>query len=434
MKQILRIATAVGVAGLALALVVQAAPDKVDPATLLTGQRAFADYMNIKPGLFRKITAADLPAPFASPAAQNQARVVPRPEKAWPQALPGFTVELYATGLTSPRKILTAPNGDFIVIESTSGEVKVLRGRTADGKVAEVSSFASGLRRPYGLAFYPTSKPQWLYVGNTDSIVRFPYTSGDLKASAPAQVIVANLPASARGHWTRDLAFSGDGRRMLVGVGSASNVDDGPEEDRRANILEYTPDGAFVKIFASGIRNPGGGMAVHPQTGDVWTSVNERDLLGDNLVPDYITTVKEGGFYGWPWYYIGGHQDPRHMGKHPELKDTVLVPDVLLQPHNASLGFTFYDGRQFPAEYRGDLFAAQHGSWNKSVRTGYEVIRVPLRNGKATGEYQDFLTGFVTADGQVWGRPAGVTVAQDGALLVTDDGSNSVWRVSYAGK
>ena len=223
---------------------------------------------------------------------------------------------------------------------------------------------------------------------------------------------------------------------MLVAVGSASNVDDTdthPGEFHRANILEYTPDGKFVRVYASGIRNPVG-LGVNPRTGEVWCSTNERDALGDNLVPDYVTHVRPGGFYGWPWYYMGDHQDPRHEGKHPELQGHILVPDVLLPPHNASLGFTFYDGRQFPAEYRGDLFAAEHGSWNRSNRTGYEVIRVPLKDGHATGEFEDFLTGFVLPDGRTWGRPVAVAVAKDGSLLVTDDGSQSIWHVSYAGK
>jgi glucose/arabinose dehydrogenase len=195
------------------------------------------------------------------------------------------------------------------------------------------------------------------------------------------------------------------------------------------------PDGSNLRVYADGIRNAGGGLAIDPKTGALWCSVNERDGLGDNLVPDYITHVQAGGFYGWPYYYIGGNQDPRLQGKHPELKDKTLVPDVLLQPHNASLEMTFYEGKQFPEEYQGDIFAAQHGSWNKRVRVGYEVIRVPLhRTGKASGEYEDFLTGFVLPNGQVWGRPVGVTVAADGSVLVTDDGSNSIWRVSYTGK
>jgi glucose/arabinose dehydrogenase len=204
-------------------------------------------------------------------------------------------------------------------------------------------------------------------------------------------------------------------------------------EFHRANILEYTPEGKFVGIYASGIRNPVG-LGIQPETGELWCSVNERDNLGDNLVPDYVTHVERGGFYGWPYFYIGGHPDSRLNGAHPELKNKVLVPDVLLTPHNASLGLTFYDGKQFPEEYRGDLFAAEHGSWNRSVPSGHEVIRVPLEKGKSNGVYQDFLTGFVTPQGDMWGRPVGVTVAQDGSILVTDDGSKSIWRVSYSGK
>jgi glucose/arabinose dehydrogenase len=253
-------------------------------------------------------------------------------------------------------------------------------------------------------------------------------------------VIVPDIPSFGRlrggGHWTRDIVFSPDGKKMFVSVGSRTNLsdtDNNPAEFHRADILVANPDGTGLRVYASGIRNPVG-LAISPQTGEVWASVNERDLLGDNLPPDYITHVQEGGFYGWPWYYIGPHQDPRLAGKHPELRDKVIVPDVLLQPHNASLELTFYEGDQFPAEYRGEIFAAEHGSWNRAVRTGYEVIRVPLKGGHATGEYQDFLTGFVTADGDVWGRPVGVAVAPDGSLLVTDDGGNCIWRVSYVGK
>ena len=232
------------------------------------------------------------------------------------------------------------------------------------------------------------------------------------------------------------MVFSRDARKLFVAVGSRSNVDDAdnnPAELHRASVLEFNPDGTGMRVFASGIRNCVG-EAIQPETGDLWCSTNERDLLGDNVPPDYITHVQEGGFYGWPWYYTGAHQDPRHAGKHPELKDKVIVPDVLLQPHNASLEMLFYEGTQFPPEYRGQIFAAQHGSWNRGNRTGYEVIRVPVDQGKATGEYEDFLTGFVTPDGKVWGRPVGVAVASDGALLVSDDGSNSVWRITYSGK
>jgi glucose/arabinose dehydrogenase len=333
--------------------------------------------------------------------------------------------------------LLTAPNGDTFLTESDPGRIRVYRGITGDSKPEHSEVFASGLKQPYGLAFYPPGPdPQWLYVGNTNEVVRFAYHNGDLKASGTPEHI-ADLP-SGGGHWTRSLTFSQDGRKLFVAVGSGSNVDDPdthPREKDRADILVCDPANCKLSVYAYGIRNAGGGIAVNPQTGELWCSVNERDALGDNLVPDYITHVQEGGFYGWPWWYMGAHQDPRHEGKHPELKDKAIVPDVLLQPHNASLEFTFYEGQQFPAEYKGDIFASEHGSWNKAVRVGYEVIRVPLhQTGHASGEYEDFVTGFVLPDGNAWGRPVGVTVAADGSILVSDDGSNSIWRVSYAGK
>jgi glucose/arabinose dehydrogenase len=403
-------------------------------ASVLTGQSAFTDYTKEAPGVRRKITVADLPKPFATPSAGNGPDVVPRPEGAWPKTLPGFKVDLYTSGLDGPREIRKAPNGDLFVAESSSGKVRIFRGLGSDGKPEKSSVFASGFHEPYGLAWYPLGdSPKWLYVANTNSVVRYAYTNGDLEAKGQPETVIAKVP-SGGGHWTRDLAFSPDGNKLFVAVGSASNVNDPdthPAETHRANILEYTPDGKFVKVYAAGIRNPAG-IAIQPETGELWCSVNERDELGDNLVPDYITHVKEGGFYGWPWFYMGDHQDPRLEGKHPELKGKITVPDVLLQPHNASLGITFYEGKQFPSEYHGELFAAEHGSWNKKARAGYEVIRVPLKNGKATGEYEDFVTGFVTADGQVWGRPVGVAVGTDGSLFVTDDGSQSIWRVSYS--
>ena len=398
----------------------------------------FSDFRGQAPGTVHKITPGDLPQPFASASAVNGPKLVPRPPDAWPLAPAGFKVEQYATQLENPRLIRTAPNGDAFVAESEPGRIKVFRGITKDGKPEKVEIFATKLKQPFGIAFYPPGpNPKYIYVGNTDSVVRFPYENGDLKARGPEEVIVPDLPGGGRlrggGHWTRDLAFSLDGKKMYASVGSRSNVDDPdthPEEFHRADILEANPDGSALRVYAWGIRNPVG-IAVHPETGEVWASVNERDELGDNLPPDYITHVQEGGFYGWPWYYTGGNQDPRHKGKHPELKDKVIVPDVLLQPHNASLEMTFYQGEQFPEEYRGDVFAAEHGSWNKAARTGYEVIRVPLKQGRATGEYRDFLSGFVTSDGDVWGRPVGVAVAKDGSLLVTDDGSGCIWRVSY---
>ena len=410
----------------------------------LTGQAAFTDYSQEKPGIRRKLSVADLPAPYATPSVDNgpdgTSNMIARPQGVWPQAPRGFKVELYATDLENPRLVRTAPNGDLFLADSKGGKILIFRGVAGDGRARQTGEFATGLTQPFGIAFYPAGpNPKWIYVGNTDSVVRFPYQNGDLKARGPAQKL-ADLPGGGRlrggGHWTRDIVFSRDGTKMLVSVGSHSNVDDSdthPEEYHRADVLQFTPEGKFQKVYASGVRNCVG-EAINPVTGALWCSTNERDALGDNLVPDYITHVEEGGFYGWPWYYMGGHQDPRHPGKHPELKSKVLTPDVLLQPHFASLEMLFYDGSQFPAEYRGDAFAAEHGSWNRAKRAGYEVIRVPLRDGKATGEYEDFLTGFVTADGRVWGRPVGVAVAQDGSLFVSDDGSGSIWHVVYTGK
>jgi len=402
-------------------------------------QSAFGDYHADRPGARHHITVADLPAPYATGSASNSPSTVPRPAAAMPQAMPGYTVSLYADALENPRLMRTAPNGDIFVAESRPGRIKILRGRDAAGRAQTTEVFASGLSRPFGIAFYPPGpNPTHVYVGNTDSVVRFPYRGGDLKARGGAETIAA-VPTSTppgRGHWSRDVVFSRDGRKMYVSVGSLTNVDDvesNPGEKDRATVLEFNPDGSGRRVYASGIRNPVG-LAVHPQTGDVWVSVNERDALGDNLVPDYISHIEPGGFYGWPWFYIGGHQDPRHAGKHPELTSTVKVPDVLLQPHSASLELLFYTGTQFAPEHRSSIFAAEHGSWNRVVRTGYKVIRVPLENGAPTGEYEDFLTGFVVDNGHVWGRPVGVAMASDGALLVSDDGSNAIWRVGYGGK
>ena len=411
----------------------KAAPERAATSNLAPPKPPFTDFRYEKPGVTRKISLSDLPAPYATQSASNGPKVVARPEGAWPEVPDGFKVEQYATGLDDPREIRTAPNGDFFVAESKSGDIRVFRGLTETGKAQLISVFASGLKRPFGVNFYPPGpKPEWVYVGNTDSVVRFPYQDGDIVARGPAEHVV-DVPAGDS-HWTRDILFTPDGKTMYVGVGSASNVDDPdttPAEKNRADILAFNPDGSDMRIFASGIRNAVT-MQFSPETGELWISVNERDGLGDNLVPDYITHVEQGGFYGWPWWYMGGHQDPRHPGKHPELKDQVITPDVLLNPHNASLGIAFYEGKQFPAEYVGDLFAAEHGSWNRSVRVGYELIRVPFhKKGRPGGEYEDFMTGFVVDNDHVWGRPVCVTVARDGSLLVTDDASESIWRISY---
>jgi glucose/arabinose dehydrogenase len=434
-----KLSVSLGLVALALPLI--AAPAFADGphGQVLTGQQAFTNYAEEHPGVRRHLTVADLPAPYATKGVDNGAEMVSRPENAWPQAPKGFKVDQYYTGLDQPRLIRTAPNGDLFVAISYQNKVMVFRGVGADGKPKEVSTFADNLSQPFGIRFYPAGpNPKWVYIGNTDSVVRFPYQNGDMKARGAAQKL-ADLPGGGRlrggGHWTRDIAFSKDGQRMFVSVGSHSNDDDSdthPEEHNRADVLEFTPEGKFVKVYASGIRNCVG-EEINPITGELWCSTNERDMLGDNLVPDYITHIQEGGFYGWPWYYMGGHQDPRQQGKHPELQSKVITPDVLLEPHFASLEMLFYNGSQFPAEYKGDGFAAEHGSWNRSKRAGYEVIRVPMHDGHATGEYEDFLTGFTTADGHVWGRPVGVTVANDGSLFVTDDGSGSIWHVSYVG-
>ena len=299
----------------------------------------------------------------------------------------------------------------------------------------DIRIFAENLYQPFGIAFWPPGpNPRYVYVANTDSVVRFPYRSGDLQPAGPAETIVSGLPQG--GHTTRDVVFSDDGTRMFVSVGSRSNAGERKiyapwqSDEGRALVLAFTPEGKDRRLYATGLRNCVG-MAVQPRTGGLWCSVNERDGLGDDLVPDFVTRVREGAFYGWPWFYIGGHEDPRRAGEQPALRSRVSVPDVLLQPHSASMEMTFYDGGQFPAENRGDVFAAFHGSWNRSRRTGYKVVHIFLRNDQPTGEYEDFLTGFVINDSDVWGRPVGVAVAQDGSLMVSEDGNGSIWRVSY---
>lgn len=453
---------------------------------LLTGSAAFTDYDQQTPGLRHKITVTDLPEPKPEEAVNNGPHLVPKPPNAWPVAPPGFKVTLYAGGdtaplqradatehmrlsggtFTEPRLIRTAPNGDLFLADSGAGNIVVLRGMNADGKAAQIEKFATGLDHPFGIAFYPADNPRYVYVGNATTIQRFPYKTGDLHASGSAETIVPDIPGYAQltggGHWTRDVAFTKDGRHMLVSVGSGSNIDDPdthPKEFHRADVLEYTPDGKFVEVYATGIRNCVG-EAINPTTGDLWCSTNERDNLGNHLVPDYVTSVPEHSFFGWPWYYMGGHRDPRlkdpcanGSGPNPQLpaaltadeaKDCkrvdmaskVKTPDVIVQPHMASLELTFYPdhGGNFPASFNGWAFAAEHGSWNRARRAGYNVIAIPMKNGHATGEYDDFLDGFVTPEGQVWGRPVGVAVAKDGSLFVTDDGTRSVWHVTYTGK
>jgi glucose/arabinose dehydrogenase len=391
----------------------------------------FFDYRTEAPGTVRTISVADLPRPYAPPVNWDYRPVLP---STWPQVPQGFTIDPYVTGLSEPRYLKRAPNGDVFVTESYTGRIKILR--DIGERSPQVETFATGLTRPFGIAFYPPGpEPSFVYVGNADSIVRYPYVNGDLRARARAETIVPRLaPGGSNGHWTRDIAFSLDGRALYVAVGSEGNVTDTDatrRETMRAAILETNPTGGPLHVFASGLRNPVG-LAVDPDSGELWTTVNERDLLGNNLPPDYVTSVRRSGFYGWPWFYAGSNEDPMLPRRHPELKFQSIVPDVLLQPHSAPIQLAFYDGTQFPATFRDDLFVATHGSWNRTVRTGYEVIRVLRTRGRVTGRYEDFVTGFVgdaTPDGTVRGRPAGIAIAEDGSLLVSDDLANVIWRV-----
>ncbi len=407
------------------------------PRALLTGEAAMGDWTTDAPGVRRKLTPQDMPEPYATKTVDNGPKIVKRPDGAVPNVPEGFKAELFAENLEGPRMIRVAPNGDLFVSESNANKVKVLRDTNNDGKADLIETFAEGLNKPFGIAFYPPGEnPTHVYVANTGSVVRFAYETSSTKATTEPETIVSDLSGGGLlrggGHWTRDIEFSPDGKKMFVSVGSKSNASDDEVEKRRARIFEYTPDGKNERVYAEGIRNPVA-IRVHPQTGALWTSVNERDGLGDHLVPDYITSIKDGGFYGWPWFYIGANQDPRHKDKHPELKDKVIVPDVLLQSHTASLGMEFYTGNQFPAEYKNGAFAAHHGSWNRARRTGYKVVFVPVQNGKATGEYVDFMTGFVADKNGVWGRPVAVATGKDGSLFVSDDGGKVIWRVSYSG-
>lgn len=419
------------------------------------------DWQNDHPGAVHRIDLSRLPAPYATVSAGNSPQIVDRPAGAALSVPAGFEVRLFTAEVSGPRLLRTAPNGDVFIAETRRGRIRVLRAEPGADAPGVNSIFAAGLEGPFGIAFYPSGDdPQWVYVANLNSVVRFPYQNGDLRARGPAETVLPRLADSTGGHTTRDIAFSPDGRRLFISVGSGSNAAEGmpiksPAEIRdweaahargsawgteaeRADILATDPEGrSGLRIFATGIRNAVT-IAVQPSTGELWASTNERDALGDDLVPDYLTRVREGAFYGWPWYYLGGHEDPRHAGERPDLRGVAVVPDVPVQSHSASLQMTFYPAAAsgpaaFPPGYRGDIFAAFHGSWNRSGRTGGKIVRVRLSQGVPTGGYEDFVTGFVVDDGHVWGRPVGVTVAADGALLFSDDANDTVWRVSYRG-
>lgn len=435
-------------AGMALAGL--AASVAAADAQTLTGRAAFGDWSKDAPGVVRHITADDLDKPFVTPSASNAPSPVPMPAGATPKVPAGFRIDLVASGLANPRAMRVAPNGDLFVADSQSDKVLVFRVPAGGSKPTEQAVYATGLKQPYGVNFYPPGPdPQWVYVANGDSIVRYPYKSGDLKAEGKPQTILTDVPAG--GHWTRDLAFSPDGRTMYLAVGSASNIAEGMSkappggvsawasghalgeawgtEAERAAIWAMTPEGKDRQIYATGLRNCAG-VTMQPETSNLWCVVNERDGLGDNVPFDYATHVAKGGYYGWPWYYIGNHEDPRLQGARPDLAGKATVPDVLFQTHSAPLNIVFYEADQFGPDYRGDAFVTMHGSWNRGTRTGYKVVLLKFDGGRPTGEYEDFITGFVQSNENVWGRPVGIAVAKDGSLFVGEDGSGTLWRVS----
>ena len=419
-----------------------------------------ADWKTDVPGRAHRIDVANLPVPFDTPSAANFPKLVDKPANAKLSVPEGFKVDVFTSNVQAPRAMRLAPNGDILLTETQTGRVKVLR-PSADGTTAaSVEVFAQGLNLPFGMVLYPSGKnPKWLYVAETNRVVRYAYKVGQQKANGVPEVVVPELsPTGGGGHFTRDLAFSRDGKRMFVSVGSGSNVaEDMPKktpdevkawekdhglgaawggETNRADVLVFEIGSDKPgKVFASGIRNCVG-LTVNPKTGDLWCTTNERDMLGDDLVPDYSTRVKEGRFYGWPWYYMGKYEDPRLKGDRPDLAGKATVPDVPFQAHSAALNLVFYTATQgnsaFPKEYVGDGFAILHGSWNRAFRTGHKIVRVRMKNGVPTGEYDDFMVGFIADDGDAWGRPVGAVVAADGSLLMSDDGGNLIYRVSYS--
>lgn len=366
----------------------------------------------------------NLPPPFATRSAGNGPDRAKPPAGFLPAVPEGFHVQVYASGFKVPRWLAVAPNGDVFVAESGAGQVDILRDPRHTGSAQEREVFATGLSRPFGIAFHE----DYVYIGDTNALLRFRYDRKTSKRTGEAEKLM-DLPPG--GHWTRSVAFSRDGKHVFVSVGSDSNIDTG-EEPRRAAISVCDLDGKNARIFASGLRNPVG-LAIDPQSGELWTAVNERDDLGDDLPPDYLTSVKDGGFYGWPYSYIGRNVDRRVQPQRPDLVARAIIPDVLLGPHVAPLQIAFYTGSQFPEKYRGGVFVAEHGSWNRASRSGYQVEFVGFSNGQASADPVPFLTGFVPdpSGENVNGRPVGVAVAADGSLLVSDDGGGIIYRVSY---
>jgi glucose/arabinose dehydrogenase len=366
-----------------------------------------------------------LPAPFATKSAGNPPEESMPPKGFLPTVPAGFQINIFASDFKEPRWLTVAPNGDIFLADTHGGAIYILRDPQHTGGARQRESFLSGLDEPFGIVFHD----DYIYVGDTDAVLRYKFDPKTSKRLGDAEKLM-DLPRG--GHSTRALMFSADGKHLFVSVGSKSNVDI-ESDSRRAAITICDPDGKNARLYATGLRNPVG-LALEPTTGQLWTSVNERDGLGDDLPPDYFTSVKDSGFYGWPYSYIGDNVDPRVNPQKPELVAKTIVPDVLLGAHRAPLQFAFYTGKQFPASYQGGVFLAEHGSWNRSMRAGYQVVFIPFKNGQPSGDPQPFLTGLIPdpAKGNVNGRPVGVTVAPDGSLLVSDDGAQVVYRVSVA--
>jgi glucose/arabinose dehydrogenase len=380
-----------------------------------------------EPGARDSVDAGKLPLPYATDSPANMPRVVDRPLQVPLKVPPGFLVNAFADGLDEPRWMTVAPNGDVFLAEPRAGRVLLLRDENGDGRAEMVVTFAEGFRRPHGLAIQGNA----LYVADIDAVWRLAWRPGVTRAEGPPQPVTSpGALGDAGAHWTRDLVFNRDGSRFFVAIGSNSNVGEDPSP--HATVQSFAADGSDQQTYASGLRNPVG-IALYPGTDDIWVTVNERDGMGEELVPDYLTLLKRGGFYGWPYAYLGKHPQP-DMPQRPDLVAQSIVPDLLFRSHSAPLGLVFYEGGSFPERYRGGAFVALHGSWNRAQPTGYRVVWVPFRDGRPEGWYETFLSGFWirgSSPAVVWGRPAGLAVAADGSLLVADDVSGAVWRVSY---
>jgi len=396
------------------------------------------------------IKAEALPPPKSDPVAASRSLVIPYAGQA-PRVMDGFTATPFVTGLEHPRRLLVLPNNDVIVAEQKAGYLTLLRDSDGDGKVDFIERYADDFRAPYGLAY----RDGFVLVADQDGIWRVPHVSGALRAGRADQPKITDVPPEQRkpvpaaygqemitqkgvfgvvaGHQNRHLALDPKTGAMFVGVGSAGNI--GVEPEVKASIQRFEADGSGQTTFASGMRNPTS-LAFHPTTGELYAGVQERDGLGDNLPPDYFTRVQKGAFYGWPYAYIGPNPQPGFAQRAPDKVKAAVVPDVLFQPHSSVLDVVFYDGEQFPAEYRGDAFVAMKGSWNRSEPTGYKIVRVRFKDGRPDGSYENFVTGFWVSGqhrAEVWGRPAALAVMKDGSLLIADDTAGTIWRVSYTG-